>query len=221
MKIVIVGAGSVGRATAIDLLKSGNQVTMLDKDPKTIKVSQVPDAEWVLGDAGSLSVLEELGTRECDALIAATGDDKVNLVVSLLAKTVFGVPKVVARANHISNEWMFNSNWGIDAVASAPSSLSAVVAAAVSVGQAVQVSAVDQLATAVYTIEIPTHSPLLDKYPDEVVWPAGLVVAAQVRDGNPMPIQKGEALRAGDDLLFVTSRGQDAAVRELESLVQG
>ena len=47
-------------------------------------------------------------------MIGATGDDKVNLVVSLLAKTEFSVRRVVARINHPANEWLFTEAWGVD-----------------------------------------------------------------------------------------------------------
>ena len=71
-------------------------------------------------------------------LIAATGDDKVNLVVSLLAKTEYGVPRVVARVNHPKNEWMFDEAWGVDVAVSTPRMLSALVEEAVTVGDLVR-----------------------------------------------------------------------------------
>ena len=49
----------------------------------------------MLADACELASLEEAGLQSCDVVIAATGDDKVNLVVSLLAKTEFAVRRVV------------------------------------------------------------------------------------------------------------------------------
>ena len=64
-------------------------------------------------------------------VIAATGDDKVNLVVSLLAKTEYGVPRVVARVNHPKNEWLFNDSWGVDVAVSTPRLMSALVEEAV------------------------------------------------------------------------------------------
>ena len=66
--------------------------------------------------------------------MAATGDDKVNLVVSLLAKTEYGVPRVVARVNHPKNEWLFDDSWGVDVAVSTPRMLSALVEEAVTVG---------------------------------------------------------------------------------------
>ena len=112
MRVAIAGAGSVGRSIAIELLGNGHEVLLIDKDPKKIKVYNVPRAEWLLADACEISSLEDAALERCNVVIAATGDDKVNLVVSLLAKTEYGVPRVVARINHPNNEWLFNESWG-------------------------------------------------------------------------------------------------------------
>ena len=70
--------------------------------------------------------------------VAATGDDQVNLVVSLLAKTEFGVPRVVARINRAENEWLFTEQWGVDVAVSTPRLMAALVEEAVTVGDLVR-----------------------------------------------------------------------------------
>lgn len=219
MKVVVVGAGSVGRSIAAELLSSDHEVTLVDDRAESIKVSLVPDADWVLADACSPTALEELGARECDALVAVTGDDKVNLVVSLIAKTVFAVPKVIARANHTANEWMYNSNWGVDVLASTPRALTALVEEAVSVGQAVQLLSLDQTSTSIFTIELPQDSPVLGLPAPDVAWPEDVIVSAVVRGQQPRSLQSAGPLQAGDELIVVTGRGQQAALHELEDMV--
>ena len=71
-------------------------------------------------------------------VVAATGDDEDNLVVSLLAKQEFAVPRVVARVNHPKNQWLFNESWGVDVSVSTPQLLTALVEEAVSVGSLVR-----------------------------------------------------------------------------------
>ena len=98
-----------------------------------------PAPQWLLADACEIAALEEAGLHECQVVVAATGDDKVNLVVSLLAKTEFGVPRTVARVNNPKNEWMFDEAWGVDVAVSTPRLMTALVEEAVSVGDLVRI----------------------------------------------------------------------------------
>src|SRR5207247_11000109 len=93
---------------------------------------------FLLGDACEPYVLEEAKLGQADVIVAATGDDEDNLVVSLLAKQEFAVPRVVARVNHPRNEWMFTEQWGVDAAVSPPHILTALVEEAVTVGDVVR-----------------------------------------------------------------------------------
>lgn len=92
MRVAIAGAGAVGRSIAGELLENGHEVLLVDKAPTAISVERVPQAEWLLADACEITSLDEAALQRCNVVIAATGDDKVNLVVSLLAKTEYGVP---------------------------------------------------------------------------------------------------------------------------------
>src|SRR4051812_32094136 len=120
MRVAIAGAGAVGRSVAQELITNGHQVLLIDKDPVSIKPDRVPEAEWLLADSCELSSLEEARLDQCDVVIAATGDDKANLVTALLAKTEFGVPRTVGRVNHPNNEWLFTEAWGGDGHLSTP-----------------------------------------------------------------------------------------------------
>lgn len=132
MKVLIAGAGSVGRSIAQGLVASGHDVTLIDRLAAAMKISTVPDAEWMLADACEITALEEGTAQESDVVVAATGDDKVNLVVSLLAKTEFAVPLVVARVNNPKNEWLFDANWGVDVSVSTPRIMTDLIEEAVS-----------------------------------------------------------------------------------------
>ena len=136
--VYVAGAGKVGRAIARELVGNGHEVLLIDKDAELARPGVVDGAGSLLADACEVSALDEARLAECQVVVAATGDDKVNLVVSLLAKTEFGVPRVVARVNHPKNEWMFDESWGVDVAVSTPRMLSALVEEAVSVGDLVR-----------------------------------------------------------------------------------
>src|SRR3712207_2475664 len=120
MRVVITGAGAVGRHLASDLASRGHSVTVIEQNPATREVAKewAPDVEHVLGDACEPWVLEQADLRTADVVAAVTGDDEDNLVTSLLAKQEYGVPRVLARVNHPRNEWLFTDQWGVDAAVS-------------------------------------------------------------------------------------------------------
>ncbi|MDP9460399.1 MAG: TrkA family potassium uptake protein, partial [Actinomycetota bacterium] len=163
MRIAIAGAGKVGRSIARELISNGHRVLLLDKDPAAIKVASVPDADWLLADACEVSSLEEAGLDRCEVVVAASGDDKVNLVVSLLAKTEYGVPRTVARVNNPKNEWMFDEGWGVDVSVSTPRLMTALVEEAVSVGDLVRLFTFRQSGTDMVELTLPHDSPSLGK----------------------------------------------------------
>jgi trk system potassium uptake protein TrkA len=218
MRVAIAGAGSVGRSIAIELLGNGHEVLLIDKDPRKIKVYNVPNAEWLLADACEISSLEDASLERCNVVIAATGDDKVNLVVSLLAKTEYGVPRVVARINHPNNEWLFNESWGVDVAVSTPRLLSALVEEAVSVGDLVRLMTFRQSEASLVELTMPGDAPLAGRRIGAIEWPSDTALVAILRDGRVIVPNSDDPLEGGDELLFVTSQDVE---EELGALLAG
>lgn len=211
MRIAIAGAGNVGRAIARELLDNGHQVLLIDRDPKSLKMDSVPDAEWLLADACEITSLDKAKLDTCQVLVAATGDDKVNLVASLLGKTEYGVPRVVARINHPKNEWMFDSSWGVDVSVSTPRIISAIVEEAVSVGDVVRLFSLQKGEASLVEITLPEEAQCLGRTVEEVKLPENATLAAIVRDGQVITPHAHDVYSAGDELLFVAT----AAAEEL------
>ena len=205
MKIVIAGAGSVGRAVALELLDHGHEVTLIDKKPDQLRVASVADAEWILADACSPEALSEAGLREADVVLAATGDDKANLVISLLAKTEFAIPRVVARLNNPKNEWLFNASWGVDVPVSTPRIMTALVEEAISVGTPVKLFAFNSAQAAMYAFVLPENSPIIGKSIADVAFPPRVVLSAILRDGEPFAPRADDQYESGDELVFLIS----------------
>ena len=215
MRIAIAGAGAVGRSIAGELLENGHEVLLIDNSPKSIKVDSVPRAEWLLADACEISSLDDAALQRCQVVIAATGDDKVNLVVSLLAKTEYGVPRVVARVNHPGNEWLYNESWGIDVAVSTPRLLSALVEEAVSVGDLVRLMTFGQSEASLVELTMPADAPLVGQQVGSIEWPSDVSLVAILREGRVLVPQSEDPLQAGDELFFVTSQDVE---EELERL---
>jgi trk system potassium uptake protein len=215
MRVAIAGAGAVGRSIAKELLGNGHEVLLIDKDPNSIKVHSVQGAEWLLADACEISALDDAALERCNVVIAATGDDKANLVVSLLAKTEYGVPRVVARINHPNNEWLFNESWGIDVAVSTPRLLSALVEEAVSVGDLVRLMTFRQSEANLVEITMPADAPLAGQHVGGIGWPADTALVAILRDGRVIVPSSEDPLEAGDELLFVTSQDVEGELARL------
>ena len=217
MRVAIAGAGAVGRSIARELIQNGHEVLLIDKDPNAIKPERVPDAEWLLADSCELSSLEEAKLESCDVVIAATGDDKVNLVTSLLAKTEFAVPRTVARVNHPNNEWLFSEAWGVDVNVSTPRIMSALVEEAVSVGDIVRLFTFRQGNANLVEITLPEDSPYVGKPVGLIPWPENTSLVTILRDGQVYTPTEEQPVEAGDELLFVSSPEGEAELQDLLS----
>ncbi len=217
MRIVIAGAGSVGRSIAGELLANGHRVLLVDRDPDAIRVTSVPQAQWLLADACEISSLDDAGLADCDVVVAASGDDKVNLVVSLLAKTEYGVPRTVARVNNPKNEWMFDEGWGVDVAVSTPRLMTALVEEAVSVGDLVRIFTFQQSHANMVELTLPPDSTLAGTLVGDIELPADTVLVAILREQRPIPPSRDDALEANDELMFITVPESEDALQELLS----
>ena len=218
MRVAIAGAGNVGRSIALELLGNGHEVLLVEREPRAMKVDTVPSAEWLLADACELETLVQAGIQTCNVVVAATGDDKVNLVVSLLAKTEFGVDRVVARVNHPKNEWLFNESWGVDVSVSSPRLLAAVVEEAVSVGDLVRLLTFKKGGANLVELTLADDAPLVGKRIGTVPWPNDSALVAVLREGRVVLPTPDAALEGGDELLLVATSEVEG---ELDQLLSG
>lgn len=210
MNVIVVGAGRLGRQFAEVLAGAGNPVTVVDRDPAT---ADRVGTRFVAGDGCEPTVLEEAGAHVTDLLVAATGDDEDNLVVSLLAKRQFGVARVVARINDADNTWLFDERWGVYvAVPSAGPLISLIEEATGAVGTVSLVRLARAGISLIETVIGPDWS-AAGKALDTVALPPGCLVATVVRDGQPSVPVPGFVLRPGDELILVTRRATEDEVR--------
>jgi trk system potassium uptake protein TrkA len=213
LRVGIAGAGKVGRSVARELLDNGHKVLLIEHQRLHYEPESVPDADWLIADACELASLEEAGVQTCDVLMAATGDDKANLVIGLLAKSEFGVPRVVARINDLKNEWLFTQGWGIDVAVSAPGAMVAGVEGAIDVGHVVRLMGLREGHADVAKLTLPEDNPLVGRRADQLGLPANTVLVTVVRGSRVLVPQPSDVLEAGDELLFVADPAVASAIR--------
>jgi trk system potassium uptake protein TrkA len=215
MRVAIAGAGAVGRSIAGELIDNGHSVMLIERDPDKVEPDRVAQAEWLTADAAELASLEEARLQDCDVVISATGDDKVNLVVSLLAKTEFAVRRVVARINNPDNEWLFTEAWGVDVAVSTPRVLVALVEEAVSVGDLVRLMTFRQGQANLLEITLPEGAPVIGRAVRDMELPRDAALVAIVRGSRVVVPSPDEPLEAGDELLFVAVQDVESRLRQL------
>ena len=212
MKVAIAGGGNVGTFIAADLKEAGHDVLVIEQDADLVtRLSHWLDIDFYVGDACEVSNLHDAGLADADVVVAATGDDEDNLVVSLLAKQEFAVPRVVARVNHPKNDWLFDENWGVDVSVSTPHLLSALVEEAVSVGTIVRLLKFEHGNARLIEVTLAEDSPAAMKPVSELAIPRDATVVAVVRSDHVIVPRGDTVVQAGDEVLcLVTGTGEDA-----------
>jgi trk system potassium uptake protein len=216
VKVAIAGAGNVGTAIAKDLSANGHDVLIIEKDPDLVeKLRKSLDVTWVTADACEVNSLVLAGMADVDVAVAATGDDEDNLVISLLSKQEFAVPRVVARVNHPDNQWLFNESWGVDVSVSTPQLLTALVEEAVSVGSLVRLLQFEGGAANLVEVTLAEGSPAEGIALADLDIPRDATIVAVVR-ADRLVVPRGDTvLSAGDEVLALVIGDAEDAVRRL------
>jgi trk system potassium uptake protein TrkA len=215
--VAIAGAGNVGQFIAADLMAAGHQVTLIEKDLKVVEVARpgLKDAEWFPFDACEVLSLVMAGVAHADVMVAATGDDEDNLVISLLAKQEFAVPRVVARVNNPKNHGLFTEAWGVDVAVSTPHILRSLVEEAVTVGSMVRVMQFERGHVSLHAVTLTDRSAAVGRTLRDLALPMDAAAVAVVREGHVVVPKEDTVFAAGDEVLVVVSEGSESQAREL------
>ena len=219
MRVVIAGAGAVGMHIASDLAAADHEVLVLDVDPSVVDRARSSGddrgVEFRRADACEVAALTDIHLETADVVAAVTGDDEDNLVVSLLAKQEFGVPRVVARVNHPKNEWLFNSSWGVDVAVSTPHLLTALVEEAVTVGTLVRLLQFEGGKARLVEVTLAEGSPAAGSLVSELRLPRDSTLVAIIRDEHVVVPRGDTPLEGADEVLALVTPDSEAEVRRI------
>lgn len=218
MRVVIAGGGNVGTYIATELQQAGHEVLIVEVDPARVAQAQADGepagVKWLVVDGCEVSEFAKAEPGRADVVVAVTGDDEDNLVISLLAKQEFSVPRVIARVNNPSNEWMFNASWGVDVSVSTPHMLTALVEEAVTVGSLVRIMAFQNDTARLSEIRLADTSPADGRSIESLELPRESTIVAVVRDGKVIFPRGDVTLSAGDEVLVLAMVETEDAVRK-------
>jgi len=224
MKVAIAGAGNVGQFIANDLAEAGHEVLMLEQDPSVVSRSAPTltgpwgdggSIEWRTVDACEVSSLREADLGSVDVVVAATGDDEDNLVISLLAKQEFAVPRVVARVNHPKNEWLFNENWGVDVSVSTPHLILALTEEALSVGSLVRLLQLEKGRARLVEVTLAEDSPVIGPTIRELDVPRDSTFVAVLREEHVVVPRGDTVFQAGDEVIALVTPDSEDEIRRM------
>jgi trk/ktr system potassium uptake protein len=225
MRVVIAGGGSVGRFIAEQLHAQGHDVMLVDNDREVVgramQSGEPADVVWYVGDACQIEVLAAAGLSEVDVVAAVTGDDEDNLVISLLAKQEFGVPRVVARVNNPKNEWLFNEQGGVDVSVSTPHLLTALVEEAVSVGSFIRLLSFEGGRARLAEVTLADGSPVDGTTIEALRVPRDATIVAVLRNERLIVPRGDTMLRSGDEVIVLVTTESEDEVKRLLTVPEG
>jgi trk system potassium uptake protein TrkA len=219
MRVVIAGGGNVGTFIADELHRGGHDVLIVEIDGGRVDMArrndEPPGVAWLVADACEVSQFAGAEPDKADVVAAVTGDDEDNLVISLLAKQEFGVPRVIARVNNPKNEWMYNEMWGVDVAVSTPHLLTALVEEAVSVGSLVRLLSFEGGRAGLVEVTLAPDSPAAGREVVDLGLPRDSTVVAILRHDHVVVPRGDTQLLEGDEVLVLVTPDSEEAVRSL------
>jgi len=218
VKVAIIGAGNVGTSIASDLAAGDHEVLLIDKDIDLVeRLRSDLDLNLVLvaADGCEVTSLDAAGLASVDVVIAATGDDEDNLVISLLSKQEFAVPRVIARVNNPKNQWIFNESWGVDVSVCMPLMMTALVEEAVSVGSLVRLLRLERGHANLVEVTLADKSPAVGTSLAELDIPRDATIVAVVRRDRLIVPRGDTVLEPADEVLALVTGQAEQAIQSV------
>lgn len=216
MNVIIVGLGRTGAYLADALAEAGvHRVVAIEVDESKAAAAGVADSVKVIWDDGcEPAVLEEAGIRNTELVVATTGDDEDNLVVAQLARLHFNVPRVIARVNNPRNRWLYTREWGVDVAVCPTDIIAKIIEEEMSLGDLVTLLKLKGGEVALTETRLGPDCGAVGKKVSELDIPEGAVLVVIMRDGEVIFPGGQTELKAGDEVLAVTSVDRERQLRE-------
>ena len=214
MYVLIVGAGKVGWNLARELLQKRTEVTVVESDPQRYaKVEEELEHCVQYGDGSELWVLERAGIERADLVIAVTGDDEDNILISQVAHEKYGVERIVARCNNPRNLQHFEL-LGIKPAVSATDLILRLIEHEVPQYGLVHLLDLPQENLEIIELEVAEGSEAAGKPVRDLGLPDGSLVISILRDETGFVPAGDSMIQAGDQVLLVLDAGIEERVTE-------
>lgn len=216
MQIIIAGGGKIGAHLASQLCADGETVTIIEQRPESVERLRraCPDCTIIEDSAANPLALERAGVHMADVLAAVTGKDEVNLVIAMLAKMEFSVPRVVARVNDPANAWMFTPVNGVDVGVNQAEILTRFIREGMSLRDMLTLMKLGRDEHSIVQATVNPGSRVENVPLSKIDFPDQTIVVAVDRNDSLTVPNGRTVLRAGDEaVLFCSREGRDAIRR--------
>lgn len=204
--LIVVGGGGIGRLVAAGAAKRGIKVRVIEKDEARCEalVEQLGDVMVLHGNGTDLSLLEEENVGAVDVFAAVTDDEEDNVLIALLGKKM-GAKRTIARVAHMGYVPLV-STLGLDLVVSPRFAAVGAILRHLRRGKVLSVAALKDEGAEVIEVEAQETSALVGKPLAEVKLPAGVLIAAVVREGEVLIPGGATVVQPGDHLVIFLLR---------------
>ena len=217
MYVIVAGGGKVGLNLTRELMAKGHEVTLIENNRRRYTILE-PQLEHVvhLGDSTELWVLERAGIERADMVIAVTGDDEDNIIISQVAREKYGREKIIARCNNIRNMEHFDL-LNIKPVISSTDLILRLIEHEVPQYGLVHLLKLQAEDLEIIEVEVSAGSPSAGKTVSEIELPDGGLIIAILREGEGI-VPSGETLiNSGDEVMLILNPGLEENITRLFS----
>jgi trk system potassium uptake protein len=214
MFVLVVGGGKVGYYLTKELIESGHEVALMEKDKR--RAEQIADeiGSVVIGQDGCEGkYLHEAGANRADVVAAVTGDDEDNLVICQMAKHHFEVPRTIARVNNPKNEALFR-HLGVDEIISPTRMILGSIEQDIPVHELLHLAALGEGELEIIEAHLQAGSPAIGRVASELRVPTGCSLFGVIRDGTPRRLGTDTVLAEGDKVIAIGRPDCETELRE-------
>ena len=203
MFVLVVGGGKVGYYLAKELIGSGHEVVLMEKDhARAAQIADEIGSIVIANDGCEGTHLSEAGCERADVVAAVTGDDEDNLVICQMAKHHFDVRRTIARVNNPKNEALFR-HLGVDELISPTRMILGSIEQDIPVHELLHLGGLGGGELELIEAQLRVGSPAIGRVAREVPMPDGCAIFAIIRDDVALPIRPETILQDGDKVIAI------------------
>lgn len=214
MFVLVVGGGKVGYYLTRELIDSGHECVLMEKDRARADTIRDEIGSVVIAQDGCEGkYLKEAGANRADIVAAVTGDDEDNLVICQMAKHHFDVPRTIARVNNPKNEQLFR-HLGVDEIISPTRMILGSIEQDIPVHELLHLAALGEGELEIIEAHLQPGSPAIGQNAMDLRVPPGCSLFGVIRNGAPTPLRGDTVLAEGDKVIAIGRPDCEVELRE-------